>query len=233
MDSYLVDTNIWLVMEYLDGTNLSDALPPCGLNNSEITAVFYNVLKALEYIHSKQVIHKDIKVDNILLSKQGEVKLADFGLSKKISNKMVDGYSTPFIMAPELARQGTYDNKVDIWALGIMLYWCFYGVPPYYDEEDDDKTIELILKNGTPPIPNTQRATMMNVNNTYLANFLDQCLMVNPDDRPSATELLNHILLFNCDNVNSKSTVTRLVKRARQSDIDNKSRTVCGCFPRW
>jgi p21-activated kinase 1 len=148
MDSYLVKREIWLVMEYIDGIDLRNASLACDMYSSEIDAVFYNVLKALDYIHSMGLMHKDVKSENILLSKQGEVKLADFGLSQRMSDNMINGLSTPFIMAPDLAKGGAYNSKVDIWALGIMLYECFYCVAPYEGEIDEKKVKKTYSEEG-------------------------------------------------------------------------------------
>jgi serine/threonine protein kinase len=103
LDSYLVDNELWLVMDYLDGLELRQA-SAIDMDTKEVALIFYNILKATECIHNNQIVHTDLKSENILLSKRGDVKIADFGLTRTLSDDMVDGATTIYIMAPELAK---------------------------------------------------------------------------------------------------------------------------------
>ncbi|KAJ3388357.1 serine/threonine protein kinase [Lobulomyces angularis] len=101
----------------------------------EIKPIAKGLVEGLSYIHSKCIIHRDMKLQNILLGLDGEVKIADFGFSKKVeevnglTTKSIKG--TPIYMAPELVKEEEYDHLVDIWALGIILFELYTGHPPF------------------------------------------------------------------------------------------------------
>ncbi|CAD8195863.1 unnamed protein product [Paramecium octaurelia] len=156
-DSYIYQSCLFMVVEYLDGGCLTEIIYQNfkQMKEPEIAYICGEILSGLNYMHKKKKIHRDLKSDNILMNKKGEIKIADFGFATQLTaerqhRKSVVG--TPAWMSPELILKQDYDEKVDIWSVGIIAIELAQGEPPYL-RVPPLKAMYSITANDPPRLP--------------------------------------------------------------------------------
>ena len=165
------------------------------------------ILEGLVYLHEKSVVHLDLKAANILTTKDGKVKLSDFGVSREFDFNSIQpstvvgtpywsklffsirtlvicrSFIIKFLVAPEIIELKSVSTAADIWSLGSTIIELITGKPPYADS-NPMTALFRIVEDDHPPLP----ATISD----NLKDFLLQCFRKDADKRPTATELLNH-----------------------------------------
>ncbi|KAF4977539.1 hypothetical protein FDECE_18344 [Fusarium decemcellulare] len=191
VETYVWADQVWMIMEFVDGGTLTNVISLNSLKEGEIATICSQILQAVQCLHTSGFIHRDIKSDNVLLSRNGVVKLCDLGLCERISNnhdKLSEMAGTPHWMAPEIFESQGYGREVDIWSFGITVVEMIDGEPPHL--ATPWWQLGFLVKNYAAPRPRNWEST-----SPALQDFLTCALAVQPAERPSPNELLQHKFL--------------------------------------
>uniref|UniRef100_A0A182SL62 Uncharacterized protein n=1 Tax=Anopheles maculatus TaxID=74869 RepID=A0A182SL62_9DIPT len=167
----------------------------------------------LEYLHLRRKIHRDIKAGNILLNSEGHAKLADFGVAGQLTDTMAKRNTvigTPFWMAPEVIEEIGYDCVADIWSLGITALEMAEGKPPY----GDIHPMRAIFMIPTKPPPSFRDPDIWS---PEFIDFVSLCLVKNPEERATATDLLAHEFIRNAKPCSILSQMIAEAKEIREN----------------
>ena len=189
--SFSNEEGIFIIMEFCEYGDLFSLLQSVKkkkvyVNEEIIWNVAIQTLLGLEYLHSKQIIHRDIKLLNLFMTKDKVIKIGDMGMSKHVEEgeMIMSRVGTPLYIAPELVKKEKYDYKIDIWSFGCSLYHLAKTSPPFNDEN--------LLKLGNSII-NEQPAYLPSCYSDKLYEFILKLMTKNKNKRPSANEALKLI----------------------------------------
>ena len=224
-ETYQTQNHFCIVMEYIcAGDLLSYIRKRSKLTEQIAKFIFKQIILSLQFIHSHNIVHRDIKLDNILIDLNNNIKICDFGVSKRIINndKMFEQCGTPAYIAPEILKNKGYEGfSVDIWSCGVVLYAMLSGTVPFKGN-DLHELHDLIMIGKFNTINDI----------SYDAQHLIKCLLeIDPKKRITINNILNHPWLINVDVSNNKNynlfTNAEKVLLAKSNvdyrDINNKN----------
>lgn len=216
--SYQVDQELWVCMEYMDKGSLYDLVRlNIKLEEKHLAYIIKQIVYALTFIHDLKRVHRDIKVDNVLLSSRGEIKLADFGAAVQLTFqrlKRTTMTGTPYYMSPEVISGKQYDELVDVWSLGILCIELAERAPPYYDLPPD-QALDRIVKDGVKGLP-TRRYS-----NDFIDFVNNKCLQFDASKRWTSSQLQTHPFL--------KKAVTQQEFASYLHSLDGMAQVDSGC----
>ena len=223
-----------IVTEYADGGDLSEKIKEQNktpFKESDILDYFTQICLALKHIHEKKIIHRDLKSGNVFLMKSGLVKLGDFGIAKTFKNTMDKAKTmvgTPYYLSPEIIQGKPYDNKSDIWSLGVLLYEMMTFKMPFEANTLPMLSMKIMRGNYTPP---------SSMYTKDLREIVSKCLMVDPSRRPSIREILkmpiiqNRIKNFLTEVEYKKEftkTITKKYETKKKTIVKNRENAISG-----
>jgi serine/threonine protein kinase len=184
-DAFETEREFCVVMEYARGELFEVLEDDRTLPETEVREIARQLVAALNYLHSNRVIHRDMKPQNVLIGRDGVVKLCDFGFARSVRSQsmvMTSIKGTPLYMAPELVQEQPYNHTVDLWSLGVILYELFCGKPPFFT----NSIYTLIQKIVREPLQWPDDIS------SEFKSFLRGLLNKRPSERLSWPALLDH-----------------------------------------
>ena len=184
---------IFIVTEFIEGGTLGQYFKKKNFNFSErqASSIMSQIANGVKYLHKYGIVHRDLKPDNIMITQQndyGIIKIMDFGLSKIVSTqeKMVDGYGTLSYVAPEVLLRTPYNKEVDIWSMGIILYYMLCGHLPF----KGNKEVIIAEKIVNDELEFDEEE--WEVRSKRVRELIVSCLKKEPEERITIDEFLNH-----------------------------------------
>ena len=184
------ENHIYFVMEYESNGDLVKFFKTNFLfDEAELKRFLFQLLKGVEYIHKKGVIHRDLKLDNILLDSNIEPKITDFGISsflEELSNQPKETGGTPAYLAPEvLIPSGVITEKTDVWSLGVIIYVMAFGEVPFRAENEENQALYKKILDGSFEFPNSISVS------EEMKQLISKMLVVDVTQRLSLAEVIN------------------------------------------
>ena len=184
---------IFIVMEYIEGGTLGQYFKKKNFNFSErqASSIMSQIGSGVKYLHKYGIVHRDLKPDNIMITQQndfGVIKIMDFGLSKIVSTqeKMVDGYGTLSYVAPEVLLRTPYNKEVDIWSMGVILYYMLCGHLPF--KGNKEAVIAEKIVNDEIEFNDEE----WEIRSKKVKELIASCLKKEPEERITIDKFLNH-----------------------------------------
>jgi len=218
--------NVYLVMELVKGSDLFDIIQGLGTLREKVAgAILAQILSALVYMHSRGIVHHDIKPENVIIDYNNyKIKLTDFGSARQVKGNTPSVAGTINYMAPEIIKNMRGAEKicstaVDIWSIGVVAYMMLCGVNPFENTTKASHNIMNRIISGTFDFPSPQWDSIPK----YCKDFIKMCLVVDPKQRATAAELLRHPWITG--SVNEKFNKGDQVRLEEERNSRNSSRS--------
>ena len=191
IDYFETIENIIIILNYIEGNTLGEYLKNNNFNfkESKIANIVLQIANGIKYLHKFGIIHRDLKPDNIMITQNNsEVKIMDFGLSKIASKeeKLIEGFGTLYYAAPEIIQNMPYNKEVDVWSLGVILYYMFTGCYPFMGKEEDEIEDKIINE------PVEFKDGEWEVISDKVKDLIRKCLEKSPEERITIDDFINH-----------------------------------------
>uniref|UniRef100_A0A1B6CC46 non-specific serine/threonine protein kinase n=1 Tax=Clastoptera arizonana TaxID=38151 RepID=A0A1B6CC46_9HEMI len=186
-------TELYLVMELVKGGDLFDAISKAiKFPERDAQLMSLNLASALSYLHDLNIVHRDIKPENLLVEMDGDnvklLKVADFGLAQKVVEPLFIVCGTPTYVAPEILTEVGYGLKIDVWAMGVILYILLCGFPPFVSANNDQEELFDDILSGQYSFPSPFWDDVSDLAKDLISHMLQS----NPELRFSALDVLDH-----------------------------------------
>jgi serine/threonine protein kinase len=194
-DYFETSNNLYLCFDLCTGGELFDRICAKGnYHEPDAAELVRTIMKAVQYIHECNIVHRDLKPENLLFrtpAEEADIMVADFGLSRVMEEErfhlLTEICGTPGYMAPEIFKKTGHGKPVDIWAMGVISYFLLAGYTPF-DRENQHQEMEAIIAGDYKFEPEEYWANV----STTARDFVSACLTVDPTQRPTATDMLQH-----------------------------------------
>ena len=219
LDHYENKEFIFIVMEHLAGgtfANYLETTPVDDLSEKQTAFCAFQIAKALEYLHQFGIIHRDLKPENIMIKGKlpyeslDSLKVMDFGLSKVLgpNERVSDGYGTLTYVAPEVLTRKPYNKHVDVWSLGVIVYYTLSGTFPFDDPTNDEEAIAKKTVFSELKYPHKSWPTR----SSSAKDFINRSMIKDLEKRAKISELVNHAWFQECDlieGIKKKSSIKK------------------------
>lgn len=187
VDKFEENNCLYIVMEYADGGDLAGKLEKRGgklFEEDEVLRMFIQIALALNYVHNKHILHRDLKTQNVFLTKDGTIKLGDFGIAKVLQHSFQlakTRIGTPYYLSPEICEGKGYNSKTDVWSLGCILYELC-TLKHAFHANNLNQLLMNIIRGRVSPIPSKFSQN--------LRTLVEALLQKDPAQRPSVKQIL-------------------------------------------